>query len=1144
MKKTLLSILLCFPLLVSAQATYGNLSPLHVEGALLKDVAGNTVRLHGVTDTPNPDANHQRWGEEAVDANLTKCTTYFNKVVAAIKTTDGASCNAFRLQMEPAWAVGASGVAEGQQAWQAFDKAQMKSITTKLYWKIVLAALRKGLYVVVQGPGDVPATLADGDAYQQYLTDLWTTFTQNDSILKYSGQISLELTSGIKQITAPEGESEGSALQAYLAPVVKAVRQNGFGGILWYPTLEGKSVAETGAEAPQMLTVKTWTKEVETEVADNGALHVMLGSTDDYVDMDAYLENSVAQPASGAQEVWNYYAQLSEKYPNYRPYKHYYTADQGNGTFINPILNGDFPDVDIIRVDDTYYLISTTMYIFPGATIMKSKDLVNWEFCCNPLEKIDDNDAYNLLNGKEHYAQGQWATSMRYHDGQFYVYFISYGRSGVDSGRNVLLTAKNAEGPWKMQYMNEHYYDSGWMFDDGPDGDGYLYVACGIGGIYVNKLDAKTLKKLSDKKVIDGRDGTEGARMYHIGKYYYIYLTTGGYWRGQTIYRSENPMGPYVEMPNLNKYSDERGGNAFWGYGIHQGGLVQTQTGEWWTILFKDAGGIGRVPYLEPVEWKDGWPIVGNGGKEVSQGSKAYRKPNVGNTYPRTYLPSSDSFTSLTLGKQWGWNHNHVDDKWSLLERPGHLRLHTVNVTNNLRFARNSLTQRILGLNYEGAGSAKNVNSYGTVKMDVSGMMEGDVAGLAVYQDPYHLIGVTMRGGQKRLIYMTARSSNNNWTPTEKLGPAIKNDVIYLRAIVNFSTDKSNLYYSFDNSKWTKLGDEMGMRFDLSIFVGNRFYIFNYATQQTGGYVDVDWFSTEPNFSEEWFYGEDVMHAYPAEAVTATSLKASNSDVFMMPGAQAPLKLTCTMESGTKVDVTTGCTYTFSQPGVVVANGGRLTGMSEGTTEVTATYTDALGGEVSTTFTVHVSYFPLNPDLLDGNLIGSDGLVRVSSSYATVRVSRNGMAGWHYDQGLDLSDKSRYLVVRLNKTVTSHPVLRLYDTNDVKSQEFYAYPEFGSDTLAVFDLQEAGKEIDLSHIYYVGFFMKTASALQVVDVYLSDDGVNPTRIEGIAEDGQKTLKRVEFFTPDGRQHASLQHGVNIVRRVYDDGHTETLKIRK
>ena len=533
-----------------------------------------------------------------------------------------------------------------------------------------------------------------------------------------------------------------------------------------------------------------------------------------------------------------------------KPFTHQWSADLGDGTFVNPVLNADFPDCDVIRVGDTYYFVGTTMYHFPGATILKSKDLVNWEYCANPLQQIDSNDAYNLQNGKWHYAQGQWAASLNYHEGKFYLYFICYGRSGVDNTQNILLTATDPEGLWRMEKMNEHYYDAGWMFDDGEDGDGYLYVACGIGDIWVNKLNPVTLEKISDQKVISVGNGCEGSHMYHLGDYYYIYATYGGTEGSQTIFRAKSPMGPY----------EEHEGRVFEKQHIHQGALVQTQTGEWWTMLFKDNGAIGRIPYLEPVVWKDGWPVIGNDGIDVSKDAKPYRKPDVGAEHPQTYLPTNDPFAAPTLGMQWEWNHNPLNSAWSLTERPGHLRLYTASVTDHLVTARNSLTQRVIGLNPEGTPSAQYDWCYGTIKLDVSGMQEGDVAGLSVFQTPYSFIAVKMEDGKKCLY--SERCTFSNQTPvTEetKTGAELTAEVIYLRALLNFGTNACRYQYSYDNSDWKTFGVQMTMGYTLDFFVGQRFYLFNYATKALGGHVDIDWFSTEKTFTEEDFYAPETL---------------------------------------------------------------------------------------------------------------------------------------------------------------------------------------------------------------------------------------------------------------------------------------------
>lgn len=536
-------------------------------------------------------------------------------------------------------------------------------------------------------------------------------------------------------------------------------------------------------------------------------------------------------------------------------FKRQWTADKGDGTYINPIVNGDFPDCDVIRVDDTYYLISTTMYHFPGATLLKSKDLVNWEYCANPLTQIEDNDAYNLLNGGSHYAQGMWASSLNYHNGKFYIYFISYGRNGYDSGRNVLLTATDPEGKWKMEYWPEHYYDAGWLFDDGENGDGYVYVACGIGNIYVNKLNGKTLSKISSTQVVKDKDGYEGSHMYHIGDYYYIYVTTGGYWKGQTIYRSKNPMGPYEEVPYT----------LFQGDAIHQGGLVDTPSGEWWTILFKDAGAIGRVPYLEPVKWKDGWPVIGNNGRDVSNNGARYKKPDVGGEYPVTYLPTNDAFCSDKLGMQWEWNHNPQSMAWSLTQRPGWMRLYSCTVTDNLMRARGSLTQRILGYSPNGTESSKWLPNYGTVKFDVSGMKDGDIAGLAVVQNPYSFIGVKMKDGKKYLFsQLCSFDSQNPKVIEEKTGKELTEDIVYLRAVSNFGNRTCNYLYSYNStSGFVKFGVSMTMNYTLDHFVGQRYYLFNYSTKATGGHVDIDWFTTEPTAPADYFAELDAGQSLP-----------------------------------------------------------------------------------------------------------------------------------------------------------------------------------------------------------------------------------------------------------------------------------------
>ena len=353
-----------------------------------------------------------------------------------------------------------------------------------------------------------------------------------------------------------------------------------------------------------------------------------------------------------------------------------YSSDNGDGTYTNPVINADFPDPDVILVEDTYYMVSTTMFVFPGVTILKSRDLVNWEYCANAVPRFDFNQAYDLSRGNR-YGHGQWATSLKYHDGKFHLLFITLDEGGF------LCTASKAEGPWEIRKLPKGFYDAGLFFDD----DGRIYVAHGYSKISITEVDRNLAALSKDSMVFTGniRKGLEGMHVYKINGYYYLYGTYGGLDGIQVALRSKNIYGPYEQKIVI---SDATKGINF---GVHQGALIKTQTGEWWTILFSDRGPFGRFPSLQPVTWTDGWPMVGVDGKGVV----AYRKPNVGKTYPVKILPTSDEFDDEMLGMQWGWNHNPDSTKWSLTERKGYLRLTTGRPVSNLREARNTLTQRM-----------------------------------------------------------------------------------------------------------------------------------------------------------------------------------------------------------------------------------------------------------------------------------------------------------------------------------------------------------------------------------------------------------------------------------------------------------------
>lgn len=1047
MRKSILTTLvaICMPLIAWAQ--FGTIASLHVDGNQLKDEHGNVVVLHGFMDTPSPYFNNWRWGNACNDNTVADCKTYFNRIFTAVTdTTQGAYCNLFRLHLDCCWtndnsynyapAAAQPEGTGGEADIKHFNPTRLKKYLSSLYYPIAQSAMKHGMYVIMRPPGVCPGNLKVGDYYQQYLLQVWDIVSQNTSVKKAAGWLSIELANEPVNLTDANGQSSDKALHDYFQPIVDKIRENGFTGIIWVPGTGWQSNYRSYAKYPItgynigyavhdytgwygcsdshydhddlirqfheavpvvdtnpiVITEIDWSPVDPTKeghynehgewVQPNmgtwstgstskwglayknlhdhfGNISMTLSGSHCYFDWDTYAKSNYktvvpaygGEPEACAKACFDWYAEWAkEKQP--RPdYAKKWTSDSGNGYYVNPIVNADFPDCDVIRVDDTYYMLSTTMFHLPGATLLKSKDLVNWEYCCNPLEKIVDNDDYNLKNGKNHYSQGMWAGSLNYHNGKFYIYFPCSTWS--HDSQSVLLTATNPEGEWQDTRLSKAYHDPGWLFDDGPNGDGGLYVACGIGDIYVAKLNPTTYQEISSTKVISVGNGCEGSHMYHIGDYYYIYATYGGTEGSQTIFRSKSPMGPY----------EEHDGRIFEGQKIHQGGLVETQTGEWWTILFRDAGSIGRIPYLEPVVWNDGWPTLGKNGRDVTENGTNYKKPNVGKSWPLTYLPTNETFTGMRFGKQWQWNHNPDNSAWSLSR--GWIRLSTTGISSDLWQARNSLTQRIPGYAKANLSTASQsqYDTYGTVKMAIGGMAEGDVAGLAVFQDPYALIGVKMENGERRLYSARSEYTEHDWGANkdityeaeEVLGDVVESDTIYLRTILNFATNKCRFYYSYDNQKWTAFGQQLTMRYTLKVFVGQRFYLFNYATKQNGGFVDIDWFSTEQDFSEEKFFAPGTLETLDPEDLMMASLKPSVTDITMGVGTTREIKVYAVGKSGYERDVTKEAPGKSNKPTIIEYADGVITAKKVGTAVVSFSFIDSYGTRKATRVNVTVT---------------------------------------------------------------------------------------------------------------------------------------------------------------------------------------------
>ncbi len=484
-------------------------------------------------------------------------------------------------------------------------------------------------------------------------------------------------------------------------------------------------------------------------------------------------------------------------------------------TFTNPVIYADVPDMDVIRVGSDYYMVSTTMHLMPGVPIMQSKDLVNWKIISYVVPEINDSPAYNLEGGNV-YGQGQWATSLRYHNNKFYVLFATNRPQ-----KTYIYSATNPAGKWeKVMDLNELCHDTSLFFDD----DGRIYIAGGSGNIRLRELKSDLSGIKTDGvnlEVINGGQRNlkgllEGTHLCKYNNKYYMFLIwwpAGGI-RTEVAFRSEKIEGPYEQQVILCNDMDRKGA------GVAQGCLIDTPDKQWYGFLFQDRGAVGRVPVLMPCRWENGWPMLGDADGKVPL---VMPLPVAGQA--PSPLVISDHFNSPALALNWQWNHNPDNSLWSLTEHTGYMRLKTGKVVQSIFEARNMLSQRT-----EGPACR------GVVSMDVSHMLDGDRAGLSAYCSEPGIISVQQEGDKKYLVMIDR--------DTEKQRVELTRDIVYLRLDCDFNngTDKAKFYYSLDNSNWLLLGTEFQMVYNLKHFMGNRFGIFNYATKTPGGYIDIDFF--------------------------------------------------------------------------------------------------------------------------------------------------------------------------------------------------------------------------------------------------------------------------------------------------------------
>jgi len=547
-----------------------------------------------------------------------------------------------------------------------------------------------------------------------------------------------------------------------------------------------------------------------------------------------------------------------------------WTADNGNGTFTNPLFYDEFSDPDILRVGDDYYLAGTTMHAVPGLVILHSRDLVNWENISYCFDRFDfDDDAFALKNGREVYGQGIWAPCIRYANGQFYVF------SNVNGKGLQCYTARDIRGPWTHHNMQGRIYDLGVLFDD----DGKIYAIHGYGKVLCTELKADMSGPVegTERVIIPEGNGVgEGHHIYKIDGMYYL-ISTDYAPNGRTLCsRSKSIWGPYetrvitadetygyhaaplTQVPRGTQPRIGTDGTAF-ALGpqdkdatactnAHQGGIVQYKDGSWWALFMQDFHSIGRTVCLMPMTWVDGWPMVGLPGN-LGRAPRTWYKPGLS---PSSSLTSSsetrhapydrsETFDGKELGRVWQWNHNPEDKMWSL--KGGRLRLNTM-PADQLMWARNTLTQRVIG-----------PQAVTTVELYVKGMKDGDVCGLGNINVPCSWIGIVKEAKENKSKGKSGGKENSDYilrcfeqltNDTIDVPVGLSGGRIWLRSIGDYDNDQAQYAYSLDGKEFKTLGRMMPLSYQLITFQGSRHALFAFNINgKNCGYAEFDNFTVE-----------------------------------------------------------------------------------------------------------------------------------------------------------------------------------------------------------------------------------------------------------------------------------------------------------
>ena len=507
-----------------------------------------------------------------------------------------------------------------------------------------------------------------------------------------------------------------------------------------------------------------------------------------------------------------------------------WVADNGDGTYKNPIINADYSDPDVIRVGDDYYMTSSSFNCIPGLPILHSKDMVNWELVNYALKKQPPFDIYD----KPGHGNGVWAPCIRYHNEEFYIYYPD-----PDYGIYMVKT-KDPKGVWSEPIMVK---EGKGLIDPSPlwDDDGKAYLAYAYAGsragfksllaICSLNLEGTLANNNDDVIIIDGHDGEatiEGPKLYKYNGYYYVFAPAGGVPTGwQTVLRSKNIWGPYEKRKVMDQGKSKVNGP-------HQGAWVQTQTGEDWFFHFQDKAAYGRVVHLQPMKWVNNWPVIGTDkdGDGTGEPVSTYKKPNVGKIYSITTPPDSDEFNTPKLGLQWQW-HANQQVYWGFPSTMGYYTMYCRPMpkeATNLFDVGNLLLQKFPADEFTA-----------TTKMTFNARFDDEQTGLLIMGLDYSYLKVKQTAGQLSISQVICNKADKKGTETESDSFKLKSNTFYLQVKVK-KGGICNFFYSEDGKKFMAVGTDFTAKEGKWIGAKLGFLALRNGTINDAGSVRIDWF--------------------------------------------------------------------------------------------------------------------------------------------------------------------------------------------------------------------------------------------------------------------------------------------------------------